>query len=130
MRFKKLLTTLSISSLALFALSACDGGEDKTSENSQATSEVATSQATSEAATSSEEEKTSEKTSEVDTYSYESNSGTEYVIDPNYEKNTQTVFMVGDSTMCGYEPLDPYYYPRYGYGTQLINYLDSEYITV
>jgi lysophospholipase L1-like esterase len=34
-----------------------------------------------------------------------------------------TVYMLGDSTMCGFS--DPYYYPRYGYGTQFKNYLNS-----
>ena len=36
------------------------------------------------------------------------------------------IYMVGDSTMCEYNPLDAYYYPRYGYGMQLGNYLDSK----
>jgi lysophospholipase L1-like esterase len=36
---------------------------------------------------------------------------------------TPTVYMVGDSTMCGFN--DPYYYPRYGYGTQLANYMTA-----
>jgi hypothetical protein len=30
---------------------------------------------------------------------------------------------IGDSTVCGFN--DPYYYPRYGYGTQVGKYLDS-----
>jgi lysophospholipase L1-like esterase len=34
-----------------------------------------------------------------------------------------TLFLVGDSTVC--EFTDAYYYPRYGYGTQLKNYLNS-----
>jgi len=33
-----------------------------------------------------------------------------------------TLFLVGDSTVCGFN--DPYYYPRYGYGTQLGTYLN------
>lgn len=41
----------------------------------------------------------------------------------------QTLWVVGDSTVCGYSPLDNYLYPRYGYGTQLGNYL-SDKITV
>ncbi len=34
------------------------------------------------------------------------------------------VYMVGDSTMSSFN--DSYYYPRYGYGTQLENYLDEK----
>jgi lysophospholipase L1-like esterase len=34
-----------------------------------------------------------------------------------------TLFLVGDSTVAAFN--DPYYYPRYGYGTQIGNYLDS-----
>ena len=34
-----------------------------------------------------------------------------------------TVWVVGDSTVCSFT--DAYYYPRYGWGTQLSNYFDS-----
>ena len=35
------------------------------------------------------------------------------------------IYVVGDSTVCDYRPkLDDYYLPRYGYGTQLHNYLN------
>jgi lysophospholipase L1-like esterase len=37
-------------------------------------------------------------------------------------KNTN-VYLVGDSTVCSFN--DSYYYPRYGYGTQLGNYLNN-----
>jgi lysophospholipase L1-like esterase len=33
-----------------------------------------------------------------------------------------TLYLVGDSTVCGFN--DPYYYPRYGYGTQIGGTLD------
>ncbi|SEW41257.1 pectinesterase family protein [[Clostridium] fimetarium] len=36
-----------------------------------------------------------------------------------------TIWMVGDSTVCGFT--DNYYYPRYGWGTQLGNYLDGSF---
>lgn len=35
------------------------------------------------------------------------------------------VYMVGDSTMCSFNDTT-YYYPRYGYGTQLQSFLDSK----
>jgi len=37
-----------------------------------------------------------------------------------------TVFLVGDSTVCTFN--DAYYYPRYGYGTKIGNYLDANVI--
>jgi len=39
-------------------------------------------------------------------------------------EKTHTVWLVGDSTVCSFD--DNYYYPRYGYGTQIGNYLDSK----
>jgi lysophospholipase L1-like esterase len=36
---------------------------------------------------------------------------------------TTTVYLIGDSTVAAFN--DPYYYPRYGYGTQLGKYLDQ-----
>ena len=50
--------------------------------------------------------------------------------DPEYKPeepevlNPTTVYLVGDSTVCSFA--DGYYYPRYGYGTQLANYLSDE----
>jgi lysophospholipase L1-like esterase len=35
---------------------------------------------------------------------------------------TTTLYLVGDSTVAAFN--DPYYYPRYGYGTQIGKYLD------
>ncbi len=35
-----------------------------------------------------------------------------------------TMFLVGDSTVCSFEDAT-YYYPRYGYGTQIGNYFNS-----
>ena len=49
------------------------------------------------------------------------------VVEENdYNKVATNVYMVGDSTMCNYNPLDKYYYPRYGYGTQMQNYLSKK----
>lgn len=39
--------------------------------------------------------------------------------------DTHTMWIVGDSTVCAFN--DAYYYPRYGYGTQIGNYLDDTY---
>lgn len=52
--------------------------------------------------------------------------------DPNYNPPVEepevldptTVYLVGDSTVCSFN--DNYFYPRYGYGTQLANYLAPE----
>ncbi len=40
-------------------------------------------------------------------------------------EGTAKMWLVGDSTVCSFS--DAYYYPRYGYGTQIGNYLDSSY---
>ena len=52
--------------------------------------------------------------------------------DPDYKPEPEapevldpiTIYLVGDSTVCSFA--DPYYYPRYGYGTQLAGYLDDK----
>ena len=46
-----------------------------------------------------------------------------------FEKVETTVYMVGDSTMCEY-PSNTEYYPKYGYGTQMANYFETEYVTI
>ncbi|MCM1326975.1 MAG: pectinesterase family protein [Bacteroidales bacterium] len=44
---------------------------------------------------------------------------------PAAQADTHTMWIVGDSTVCSFN--DNYYYPRYGYGTQIGNYLDDTY---
>lgn len=39
-------------------------------------------------------------------------------------KFTGKIYLVGDSTVCGFN--DNYYLPRYGYGTQLYNYINCD----
>ncbi|MBD5583505.1 MAG: hypothetical protein HDQ88_00240 [Clostridia bacterium] len=39
-------------------------------------------------------------------------------------KLTGKIYLVGDSTVCGFS--DNYYIPRYGYGTQLYNYINCD----
>lgn len=46
-----------------------------------------------------------------------------YVKDDSLLPQT-TLFLVGDSTVCSFT--DKYYFPRYGYGTQVGNYLSSK----
>ena len=51
------------------------------------------------------------------------------IITPEPDKDTSTkfsgtIYLVGDSTVCGFS--DNYYLPRYGYGTQLFNYINCE----
>jgi lysophospholipase L1-like esterase len=41
---------------------------------------------------------------------------------------TTIVYLVGDSTVAAFN--DPYYYPRYGYGTQIGKYLDQNSVAV
>lgn len=54
--------------------------------------------------------------------------GDEFKEDPvPVELKETTMYLVGDSTVCSFA--DSYFYPRYGYGTQIGNYL-SEKVTV
>ncbi|MDE6408441.1 MAG: hypothetical protein K2K48_04700 [Anaeroplasmataceae bacterium] len=46
-----------------------------------------------------------------------------YHYEAPFEKVPATLFVVGDSTLASFS--DAYYYPRYGYGTQLSNYFDA-----
>ncbi|MDE6661054.1 MAG: hypothetical protein K2J93_04480, partial [Anaeroplasmataceae bacterium] len=46
-----------------------------------------------------------------------------YHYEAPFEKVPATLFVVGDSTLASFS--DSYYYPRYGYGTQLSNYFDE-----
>ena len=51
------------------------------------------------------------------------------IVEPNsYNKTNTTVYMVGDSTMCIYNTANEYY-PKYGYGTQMDKYFDTNYVT-
>ena len=43
---------------------------------------------------------------------------------PSKELDEKNLFLVGDSTVSSFN--DAYYYPRYGYGTQIGNYFDSK----
>ena len=43
--------------------------------------------------------------------------------------NKPTLYIVGDSTLSKFND-HSYYYPRYGYGTQLYNYLDTSKIDI
>lgn len=54
--------------------------------------------------------------------SYEE-STTDIIVPP--ELSETDLYVVGDSTLCSFEDTT-YFYPRYGYGTQLSNYLDSK----
>ena len=47
--------------------------------------------------------------------------------EPPVELKETTMYLVGDSTVCSFA--DDYFYPRYGYGTQIDNYL-SDKVTV
>lgn len=47
-----------------------------------------------------------------------------YVVEAVVVLDETKVYLVGDSTVCAFS--DNYYFPRYGYGTQIGNYLDSK----
>ena len=41
-------------------------------------------------------------------------------------KLTGKIYLVGDSTVCNYDPLDDAYLPRYGYGMELHNFINCD----
>ncbi|MDE7264954.1 MAG: hypothetical protein K2N52_01600, partial [Clostridia bacterium] len=67
-------------------------------------------------ATSSDENYTDSDKSNVVTYNYSATDTS--------TKFTGKIYVVGDSTVCSFK--DDYYLPRYGYGTQLYNYINCD----
>lgn len=51
------------------------------------------------------------------------------ISDDKEELSTQTLFLVGDSTVCSFNDTT-YYYPRAGYGTKIGDYLDTDKIII
>lgn len=49
----------------------------------------------------------------------------EPIVEENEQAAEHTLWLVGDSTVCEFN--DDYYYPRYGYGTQISKYIDDTY---
>ena len=115
----------SLSLLTLLGLASCNQNVTETSTTSNPTATPSTNVASSTPASS---ENTSTPTSTPTSTQVEVKDQI-VVEDNNYTLTDTTVYMVGDSTMCNYSPLDPYYYPRYGYGTQMDKYFDTDYIT-
>jgi len=115
----------SLSLLTLLGLASCNQKATETSTTSNPTATPSTSVASSTPASS---ENTSTPTSTPTSTQVEVKD--QIIVEENtFTKTDTTVYMVGDSTMCNYSPLDPYYYPRYGYGTQMDKYFDTDYIT-
>lgn len=92
--------TLLLPLTALFLFS-CNSGSGTT------TSSINTSKEPSTSETTNSEKGTSETTSNT-----------------TPEVTPATMFLVGDSTVCSFND-NTYYYPRYGYGTQISNYFNS-----
>lgn len=97
MKLKHILGVLAFSGLA-FSLSAC--GDD---------------------ANNNENANTSTGESQNNNTGDNENTPTTPTVDQSKLAETK-LYCVGDSTMCNYATLDSYYYPRYGYATQLSKY--------
>lgn len=74
----------------------------------------------SSSSSSSQDSSSQESTSKENSSSSQASSSTS-------ELKATNLFLVGDSTVCSFD--DNYYFPRYGYGTQIGNYL-SDKVTV
>ena len=61
---------------------------------------------------------------EDDAVTEEAAVGTDGREDTDGADGKHTIFLVGDSTVCAFT--DTYYLPRYGYGTQIYRYIDTE----
>ncbi len=98
-------------------------GTEETDENVSDTEDGATSE------TNTEEEITDgvQAEEELDTQETETSDKAESgEAEPETDAaGAHTLWLVGDSTVCAFD--DDYYYPRYGYGTQIENYLDGTY---
>ncbi|MCD8372686.1 MAG: GDSL-type esterase/lipase family protein [Clostridia bacterium] len=140
-KFFAALVSCGLASAMMFA-AACSGNGD-TSTNSGSESGATESSNTEESSTaeesSVEESSVAEESSTEDSSGVEESSGDEESTgteesgddeeeDDEYTLSSTTVYFVGDSTVCEFS--DSYYLPRYGYGTQFGNYVDSTYVTV
>ena len=140
MKIKKIVTSLIIAATSAITLISCGSEKDNSTKISQNTStENSKGNVTegSKASTNGDDKPSSTmnggNSSNASSESESKkpfNPGTEesFTYEP-YDRSKHKVYMVGDSTMCNYEPLDTYFYPRYGYGTQMDKYFDTTYLT-
>lgn len=104
-KMKKLLLA-GIAALSVLAVTSCHKAETTSKASGSASGESALDAATT----------ANEKVEKVDA-----------ITDIGKVKGTR-IFVVGDSTLSAFN--DPYYYPRYGYGTKIQDYLDADKATV
>jgi lysophospholipase L1-like esterase len=104
-KMKKLLLA-GIAALSVFAISSCHKAGTSSTASGSASGESALDAATT----------ANEKVEKVAA-----------ITDIGKVKGTR-IFVVGDSTLSAFN--DPYYYPRYGYGTKIQDYLNADKATV
>lgn len=102
-------STLSL--LTILLLTSCNIPTDSSNNNSSILEDSST--------LSNQVSSTPEETTTPEVSSTPEDSST-----PEETLKASKLFFVGDSTVCSFE--DAYYYPRYGYGTQIHKYLKEE----
>ena len=127
---KRMITSL----LAILLMSVSSCGTTPTQQptdqpSEQQPTEKPTEQPTSEQPTTVEPTSEAPTSEEISTDDYSGDCGgsaapttEEPTTEEPFETKYTNVFVVGDSTMCAFND-ETYYYPRYGYATQLQNYL-------
>lgn len=110
---KRYLAVLS----ATLCLVGCDAQVIKTSYHTSSSASTTSSESSSGSSSSSSSSSSSNSSSNSSLSSSSSSS---------QEDTSHTLYLVGDSTVCDFGDEDiGRYYPRYGYGTKIGNYLDE-----
>lgn len=127
---KQKLIKFGVLSLSVLGLASCGNENSVIGSSNDASSAIQSSIAQSSAIESSSAESSIEASSSVVQSSQAESSvaiSSSEAVD--FDKVATTVYMVGDSTMCAYPNPDAYYYVKCGYGVQMNNYYDTNYVT-
>ncbi len=115
---------IGVFGVAAIALASCDNTSTADTSASSTTTPTSTTEVTSSTTESTPVATTTTDTTSESTPVSTTTTETTTTSSPSILLDTTEVIMVGDSTMTSFN--DPYYYPRYGYGTQMSNYFDSK----
>ena len=126
---KKLLSLFLVGSICMLGACGSDETSQPTSTSTNQPTSIPTSTQTTQPTTAPTSAQTSQTTTTVPSTPSQPTSTVPSQTTSNpttgpLELTNTTLFAVGDSTVSSFA--DSYYYPRYGYGTQLANYFDSK----